>query len=534
MLTFVGQPGDARGRPDGCGLPSAATGFLSVDVAARQVEEALLRCGDEAPPLVLLQALILASHRLLIGGVKGRAWRLLGQCVRIAYELNLHLVDAGVPRPGTDGQAARWPDKEERRRAWWAVWEMDVFASVVRRCPTAINWQQNEVLLPTEDGCWQDGRPQPSCLLETGVMARCKALRASGNQSPTAWFIVINSIMREAQAISCPRGVIDLYADRAEEPADGSAGRERETSLRLQTLAHAVRYFCMVLPAHLKHRGQRLSFACSGACQGPSGHRSTACTRHLHSAIYSIHLMSQLAALMIHKYALFRGGPASPPSRLAAVQGTDVAQQYFDSADAILQMVLASGELQYRCVNPLLANTVWLASAVQLLRREMTRLDAAEREVVVSKFEVLDMTYDQFANLWSAPKAPKKNLAALEAFLRAARDGSRDDYAVTGPVQANSCAAHRPGTVTPSSEVSRSSPRQDECAQRASVKPAGQGQEFHTELPFEDGSPVGIAGTMSISPRPTDNEYENDYAYIDPAEFDFSILDGLLSASVWS
>ncbi|GME44975.1 uncharacterized protein LTHEOB_9938 [Neofusicoccum parvum] len=111
------------------------------------LDAAIDECGDEPPSLCLLQVAILTTFYQLIQGVRGRAWRSLGLCVRMAYELGLHQVDSGEPyrqAPESTDSVTRWCFDEERRRAWWAIWEMDSFASTIRRCPTAIDWTENE------------------------------------------------------------------------------------------------------------------------------------------------------------------------------------------------------------------------------------------------------------------------------------------------------------------------------------------------------------------------------------------------------
>ncbi|KAB2570260.1 hypothetical protein DBV05_g11059 [Lasiodiplodia theobromae] len=122
------------------------------------VEDAIAECADEPPSLCLLQVLILTTFNQLVQGVRGRAWRALGRCVRMAYELGLHAVDAGEPygssnrRPSPVGADAvtRWCFDEERRRAWWAIWEMDAFASTIRRCPLGVDWAEMETCLPAD------------------------------------------------------------------------------------------------------------------------------------------------------------------------------------------------------------------------------------------------------------------------------------------------------------------------------------------------------------------------------------------------
>jgi len=57
------------------------------DLALRHINITLDACMNEPPPLCLLQAMTLVAFYKLTNGVRGQAWRLLGSCVRIAYEL---------------------------------------------------------------------------------------------------------------------------------------------------------------------------------------------------------------------------------------------------------------------------------------------------------------------------------------------------------------------------------------------------------------------------------------------------------------
>jgi hypothetical protein len=98
------------------------------------IDQAFRECGDSKPTLVLLQALALSTFQQLIRGARGLAWRSLGTCVRVAYELDLHLVDSDegdedINFTGKAGQS--WCLDEEKRRIWWAIWEMDTFARYV-------------------------------------------------------------------------------------------------------------------------------------------------------------------------------------------------------------------------------------------------------------------------------------------------------------------------------------------------------------------------------------------------------------------
>jgi hypothetical protein len=103
-------------------LPSPDT-FLAV--AEQSIDEVLKACLDDSPPLCLLQALILTTFHQLIKGVRGRSWRSVGTCVRIAYDMKLHIIDKVMPSNGKSNPefSCLHALDEERRRAWWAIWE---------------------------------------------------------------------------------------------------------------------------------------------------------------------------------------------------------------------------------------------------------------------------------------------------------------------------------------------------------------------------------------------------------------------------
>lgn len=339
------------------------------------IDEAFAQCDDEAAPLILLQALILANFQLLVKGVHGRAWRSLGLSVRVAYELNLHLIDS-ADSSQTHNDAKRWSDDEERRRAWWAIWEMDVFASTIRRCPTAIDMTQNETKLPSDDESWFSDIPRESCFLDINASGRWKALQQAGSTSAKAWFIVINSYMREAQLLSSPRGLFRESSPVLSGSTPVAPPRIPQSSLRpavvevarkLENISLCLRCFTMALPRNLRYRDQFLGFE----AKGPGQLRSS---RHLHSSIYSIHVMSQLTRLMIQHYYVFRGS-IRQPKEVKTVRGVkrnaslerhatpirpdgvdaEAIGQYFEATENIIKIVDRSCDEHYKYLNPFLA-----------------------------------------------------------------------------------------------------------------------------------------------------------------------------------
>ena len=413
-------------------------------LALKCVSSAVEEYEDEPLSMRLLQALVLTTHWLLIRNVRGKALRYLGLCVSSAYELNLHLIDFGQDSqtPNTSNPT-QWSENEEKRRVWWAIWEMDVFASVIRRCPTTIDWFQNETFLPAEDGKWFSNKPQQSCRLETDVVQRWKVLSATENRSPKAWFIVVNSLMKDAQKITSPKGVekdlgvereiLVASSDRPSERHDPSGRSDAEDAVKpLWMVQNSLKCSMMALPDMLRYEHQFLDF---GTKEIESKEMSRC--RRLHSSIYSIHIMYQLAKLMIYKYYIFRTGlrwpnllagsqgfrrqsrgvplfEKSPSHALPSTAEFNAFEQYFETADDIMVIIRRSSINHFKFVNPFLANITWLAGAVQLLHRGLVPKASSDRDVIQSNLELLILTYNQFASYWNMSTIMQKNFETLE------------------------------------------------------------------------------------------------------------------------
>ncbi|OJJ05915.1 hypothetical protein ASPVEDRAFT_45359 [Aspergillus versicolor CBS 583.65] len=419
---------------------SPAEYFLAL--AFSLTDTALAECGDKPPSLRIIQALTIATHLQLTKGVRGRAWRSLGTCIRLAYELNLHLVDA-TPDGFDNLEVQQWTSKEEMRRLWWAIWEMDVFASTIRRTPPAIDWSQIETLLPVSDEHWFNGQPQASCFMERDPIRRWKALQESGNHSPKAWFLVVNSFMKQAQAISSPRSIpprappyhqTDVEKDSGSRVAASPDIVADIATQKLGTLANCLQCFTSVLPETLRYRNQYLSFEARAPGQLTS-------TRQQHCAVYNIYVMVQLAKLMIHRYDVFRcldsvakphheyGNAEAEKSNSTLDQGASEADnlalaQYFEAADNILSIVTRSCDDHVRFINPFLSSTIWLAAAVQVFRQEFDQGET-QRAFLRSKFEVLYMVYTKCVSWWKTHTAMEQNLEFLATQLERYR-GAKD------------------------------------------------------------------------------------------------------------
>ncbi|KAK5205890.1 hypothetical protein LTR47_009445 [Exophiala xenobiotica] len=397
-------------------------------LAIKYMDRAMVELGDEPVTLSLLQAMILNTHCLLVQGVRGRAWRYLGICIRSAYELNMHLIDANKAHDQDHYiDAEQWCIEEEWRRAWWAIWEMDVFASFIRRCPTGIDWSQNKTFLPAEDEKWYQGKPQPSCVLEVHLVQRWKSLVATQNQSPKAWFIVINSLMKEAQDISSPTITDEFPLPNRTQVFEKATVKNNQhqkqmaDANRLDTILNCLHCTVMALPSRHCYYGQSLNFGeRDGTHHGPQVLAD--------SSVYEIYLMVQLTRMMVLKYHVFRTGlkwqtmrdlihnddivTAAPPE-----VGAQHLTQYFEAADCVVKIVRCSSGDHYKHVNPFLASTAWLAGAVQLFHRSLLPDDSSDRDLTDSNFEVVSLTYQRCVDYWNMSKVPLRNWETLATGL---------------------------------------------------------------------------------------------------------------------
>ena len=495
MISFAVrfQEGETQNQKDS---HKQAAHFL--DLASNYSNTALKDCGDNAPSLCLLQAFILVSHGQLTQGVLGRAWRMLGTSVRLAYEMNMHLVDARGPEYALNSK--RWCEDEEKRRAWWAIWEMDVFATTIRRTPTAVDWSQLETLLPVDDEHWFECKPTRSCFLQQDPILRWKALSNSENQSPKAWFIVINSLMKEAQRISSPRGIPNGSGQ--------SWDRIDEARQRLEVIANAVHCFQLALPSQLKYKQQHLGF-------DARVHGEISSLRQLHCSIYNIYMMTQLARLMIYRYDVFKGRfRVALPTRESDVDKYDTqtkgkterlaVNEYFEAADDMLTIIHRSCDDHIRYINPFLSNTIWLASAVHLMRSQLCRTREI-KSAIKSRYEVLHLTYKRCVKFWDMHAAVQQNLETPEEQLEAWQQSRRQFQTERhGNISLPSRREYSPQSPTLDPDTTRSVPDANEDSITNPVIPSPPASssvypnDWHSGIPADDTRNATTVDMLSV------------------------------------
>lgn len=416
-------------------------------LATNAIDESLEECEDDTPPLVLLQAMVLTTYHQLIRGVRGRAWRLLGQCVRIAYEQRLHLIDYEAhSNAPAQVDVLRWSVNEEKRRCWWALWEMDVFASTIRRSPMAIDWSMNQTYLPVDDALWFSNQYQASCFLEKDPMDRWRSLKESRNESPVAWSIVLQSLMREAQVLV--RGnVSGILSDTGHDDHvsallqyfhNAFCKKHSSEDEKQQTILESLRCTISALPEHLAYRGECLDFATNGRAfsSATSAGSTSKHIRQLHAAKYSIFLTVQLARFMVYHHFSFdevlSGTILADTPRGLGLGWTAAASldspdckglsNCVEVADDVLAIVKNSVHCHVQWVNPFLASIVWIATAMQILRKVFE--PGTDVNLTESKCEVLRLTCEKYSQFWGTPITLMDNLDALEGHLREQRIGA--------------------------------------------------------------------------------------------------------------
>lgn len=165
------------------------------------------------PSMPYLQGCILLSFWDYTSDPSLQGWIRVGVCVRLAYELGLSDVDEEEEAAfnitelnSSNGLTSI--QKEEKRRAWWLVWDLDTFGSMVCSRPYATDSQRMRVKLPISDDAWFSGASMSSSEMITEPGQSWKSLQGSENQDVRAWFLVGNLIMARAQECAQRRRVI--------------------------------------------------------------------------------------------------------------------------------------------------------------------------------------------------------------------------------------------------------------------------------------------------------------------------------------
>lgn len=427
----------SRFSPEDTSIPSDGSGRISHQelhaLSLQYINSSLEACSSNAPPLCLLQAITLAAYYKLINGVYGPAWRLVGTGVRIAYELRLDLIDCKgeVKAPTCDSELLDWTLDEERRRCWWALWEMDIFSSTIQRTPTAINWSMNETFLPVSDEYWFSNTYQTSCLLRGAPEERWKSLKKAGNENSVAWANLFASLMHDGRILceESMKGIVNAdhqndVSKLAQYYSQAYRRKVQQMSDRLSDLVRVYQDAVENLPASLSYQGESLSFDLVDG-EDPLSVRRTS------TAKYSVHMMSASARYMIYQNYVFADVvdgliPMSfstdthesfRPDTLSKenLMVRKGFRNYLATSAMVLQLIAHCPEDHVRYVNPYYASTTWIAAAILVFKRFVLHHNSSD--LSQRQYDLLRRTYLRFSQTWETPSALLQNLDSLEARL---------------------------------------------------------------------------------------------------------------------
>jgi hypothetical protein len=139
---------------------------------ALRMEKLELEIGiPQKPTIRFIQATTLLSFGEITETLSSRAYSLVSAAVRLAYDYGLDETDCDRTQLTFEpsDHRAECVKKEELRRVWWAISDMENFICVVKCRPRLIDWSRCKTRLPCDDADWFDGHEVPSSFLPASV-----------------------------------------------------------------------------------------------------------------------------------------------------------------------------------------------------------------------------------------------------------------------------------------------------------------------------------------------------------------------------
>lgn len=195
-----------RGKP-------FATEALSI------LQRYILAAIDDSPTVASLQGVVLMGYYWLTRGPNLQAWFLTGIACRMAYFIGLNTIDedfTGHAATHPDLSPSEWAQREELRRVWWAVLDLDNFGSCLSHRPVNIDRHRMHVLLPVLDKYWFAEQPVTSGFLDPDPLNAWKSLKGSQNRNPHAYYLVANALQMFAHEWSMKGSIRPEFRENVE------------------------------------------------------------------------------------------------------------------------------------------------------------------------------------------------------------------------------------------------------------------------------------------------------------------------------
>lgn len=160
---------------------------------AAAIKDPILKVVEE-PTVDFVKGCVMLAFYNLTAGKAGPGAMLTSLCVRFAYDLGLDAIDEDDHDHlvVTPEDVNAWVSKEELRRLWWTIYELDCAVSTFSCQPYGIERGGIKTFLPVWDHHWFNGLPIGSAYLSQTSSEVWKSLQGSPNQSPRAWYLVTN------------------------------------------------------------------------------------------------------------------------------------------------------------------------------------------------------------------------------------------------------------------------------------------------------------------------------------------------------
>ncbi|KAJ6186924.1 hypothetical protein N7519_001832 [Penicillium mononematosum] len=139
---------------------------------ALRLENLELDIGTPQKPTIrFIQATALLSFAEIAETLSSRAYSLVSAAVRLAYDYGLDKIDCDHMQPSLEPSDHRTEcvKKEELRRVWWAISDMENFICVTKCRPRLIDWSRCKTRLPCDDADWFEDHEVASSFLPVTV-----------------------------------------------------------------------------------------------------------------------------------------------------------------------------------------------------------------------------------------------------------------------------------------------------------------------------------------------------------------------------
>jgi hypothetical protein len=176
----------------GKGFAQLANKLLQDKISEDRNELVPGEIGEQS--IQVLQAAALLSYEELGAGISRRAHYLISTCARMSYDYKLHEIDHEEYRNSSMAPAnlvnSDWIRKEERRRLWWCIWDLDNFVCTATCRPRMMRTFKCQTKLPACDKDWFDGCEVPSGFLAGDLQRLTQSLNCYPLSSAMAYRIV--------------------------------------------------------------------------------------------------------------------------------------------------------------------------------------------------------------------------------------------------------------------------------------------------------------------------------------------------------